>query len=442
MRNFQVEQSTENLTAHAGLALVGQLLSQTDLSQRLKRTTMGATGQPDISNADVVRSYLGLLCLGTNDFDHIEIHRKDSVFKKMLGIKTVPSAPTLRQRLEMAPNHWNAVIQEAAIDLLAQQSIPLKPCWGRHLALDADVSPFDNSGSHKEKVSRTYKGFDGYSPMFGYLGGYEGLCLGVELRAGKDHCQNGTPAFLRTVLARARQLTNQPLLVRLDAGNDAADNITVCREAGADFIIKRNLRKEDPRTYLTIAQTDSEAHITRPRAGKTVYRGVIDKSPSNDTPRYLVYAVTMCTSDAKGQLYLIPDIEVDTWWTSLKVDAETVIELYHEHGTCEQFHAEFKTDLDAERLPSGKFEVNALVLSLTMLTFNLLRVIGQKSLEVEDNPLPSEVWRRRLATVIKTLITIPCRLVYHARYWKLHFGKYCPFFHTFRRLYYDFAASS
>ncbi|MBP0987698.1 MAG: hypothetical protein J6S92_05410 [Oscillospiraceae bacterium] len=28
--------------------------------------------------------------------------------------------------------------------------------------VDIDVSPFDNSGSHKAGVSRTYKNFDGY----------------------------------------------------------------------------------------------------------------------------------------------------------------------------------------------------------------------------------------------------------------------------------------
>ncbi|MGV0036717.1 MAG: hypothetical protein ACNYPE_17840 [Candidatus Azotimanducaceae bacterium WSBS_2022_MAG_OTU7] len=30
--------------------------------------------------------------------------------------------------------------------------------------------------------------------------------------------------------------------------------------------------------------------------------------------------------------------------------------LYADHGTSEQFHREFKTDMDIERLPSGKFD--------------------------------------------------------------------------------------
>ena len=40
-----------------------------------------------------------------------------------------------------------------------------------------------------------------------------------ELRAGRQPCQN------KRVLKRARQLTDEPLLLCLDSGNDAMENI-------------------------------------------------------------------------------------------------------------------------------------------------------------------------------------------------------------------------
>ena len=67
------------------------------------------------------------------------------------------------------------------------------------------------------------------------------------------------------------------------------------------------------------------------------------------------------TEDRHGQPLLIPDLVLDGWWTSLSadtVDAKGLICLYQRRGTFEQFHSEFKTDLDLERLPSGKFETN------------------------------------------------------------------------------------
>lgn len=57
-----------------------------------------------------------------------------------------------------------------------------------------------------------------------------------------------------------------------------------------------------------------------------------------------------------------------------------IIALYADHATSEQLHSEFKTDLDIERLPSGKFATNALVLAGAQLAHNILRWIGQNGL--------------------------------------------------------------
>lgn len=67
---------------------------------------------------------------------------------------------------------------------------------------------------------------------------------------------------------------------------------------------------------------------------------------------------------------------MEGWWTSLDLPEADVIELYKDHGTSEQFHSEFKTDLDMERLPSGKFATNDLVLSFSVFAYNILRWIG------------------------------------------------------------------
>jgi hypothetical protein len=111
--------------------------------------------------------------------------------------------------------------------------------------------------------------------MAGYLG-QEGFCLGLELRPGGQHCQKGTPEFLRRVLGRARQLTAAPLLLRLDSGNDAIENIAVVaahdeqheQAAPAHYLIKWNPRKESPEQWLSYAE--EHGHWSEPRAGKRV----------------------------------------------------------------------------------------------------------------------------------------------------------------------------
>ena len=101
-----------------------------------------------------------------------------------------------------------------------------------------------------------------------------------------------------------------------------------------------------------------------------------------------------------------------------------VIRLYHEHGESEQYHSEIKTDMDVERFPSGKFDTNELVLELTVLAYNILRIIGQKSLKSSSAPKTKrKVKRRRIRTVISNLILIAGHVKEHARRLILSLGK-------------------
>ena len=149
----------------------------------------------------------------------------------------------------------------------------------------------------------------------------------------------------------------------------------------------------------------------------------------------VIFKVTERTIDAEGQVLLVPDIEVDTYWTSLNHSPEEVIKQYQNHGTSEQYHSEIKTELDLERMPSGKFKTNNLVLHLGLAAYNILRFLGQESLKATDAPLRKKAQRRRIRTVIQNLITLAAKLVYHARRYKIAFGRHSPWFATFRRLY-------
>ena len=111
-----------------------------------------------------------------------------------------------------------------------------------------------------------------------------------------------------------------------------------------------------------------------------------------------------------------------------------MLELYRQRGTSEQFHSEFKTDMDLERLPSGRFGTNQLVLLLGMFVYNILRIMGQISLKRQDSPLRGGVQRRRIRTIIQNLIMIGSKLVKHARQYILKFGSEAPWFKTFKRV--------
>jgi hypothetical protein len=227
-------------------------------------------------------------------------------------------------------------------------------------------------------------------------------------------------------------------LVRMDSGNDSLDNIKVCQQENAHYIIKRNLRRETPEGWLEIAKGCGQ--MEEPRPGKQVWMGErYIKKPGIKEPLRVVFCVSRRTTEADGQALLIPKVEAETYWTSLSDDVATVVGLYRAHGTSEQFHSELKTDLDMERLPSGKFRTNELVLLLGMVAYNLLRLIGQESLQEAGVPIRRQVARRRVRSVMQDLVYLACRLVKHARRWTLSFGRNCPWLKAWRRVYLRFA---
>jgi len=428
---YILEQGDQTLATHSGLALIGRLLERTSLSKRLNEVNLTRV-EPEISNGDVAFSYLGLLVQGRGDFDHIEPFREDPFFKQSLGIHKVPSSPTLRQRMDMAGQRWVPIVGQETIRLLKDLAVTPSPVLRDLVPLDVDVCPFDNSDTHKEGVSLTYKQVEGYAPIFAYLG-QEGYAICGQLRPGNTHCQLDTDIFLRQAIVNAKQITSQPLLVRLDAGNDSLDNIKVCIGESVHYIIKRNLRHESVEQWLSIAREHGDCEEERP--GKWVYTGSIYRDRELEHPLRIVFRVVHREISSTGQMLLVPEVEVETYWTSLSDPAATVIELYHAHGTSEQFHSELKTELDLERLPSGRFATNSLVLQFGLLAYNLLRFIGQESLKQNDAPVRRQRTRRRIRTVIQGLITLASRVVYHARRWRLVFGVHSPWFPVFCRIY-------
>ena len=141
------------------------------------------------------------------------------------------------------------------------------------------------------------------------------------------------------------------------------------------------------------------------------------------------------TIDKKGQMLIIPEIEVEAWWTTLHLPDKDVIGLYNDHATSEQFHSEIKSDMDMERLPSGKFATNTLILALTCLTYNILRFIGQLGLTGEKSPVRHAAKRRRIRTVMQELMYLAARLVNSGRRLKIVFSRYCPGFEAFKIVY-------
>ena len=202
----------------------------------------------------------------------------------------------------------------------------------------------------------------------------------------------------------------------LDSGNDASENIGIFMEESykynnVSFIIKRNPRQESKEEWQGSVRECCQ-NIQHPRDRKTFYIG--------QTFRDVTYSLSDNEEKTVGirTIYEITERTIDRYG---------------------QYHSEIKTDMDVERLPSGKFESNKLVLELTMIAYNILRIIGQESLKKKDAPGRKKIHRRRIRTVISNLMQFAGHLTEHAGRLVLSIGRSNRWRFTFKRLYDSFA---
>jgi hypothetical protein len=434
MTDFILKQLPYDLSNQAGLAMIGKYLKRININSLVDPAFAVRSG---IANSDILKSYLGLLCLGKNDFDAIEGQRNDAFFIRALGLRAVPSSPTLRQRLDAHAPAWFDVADRINAAVLAIKiagkpiDFGVLPCG--YMPLDVDTFAMDNSGTAKEHVGRTYVGVDGYCPLAAYLGTH-GFCLELALRPGSQHSASETEYNIERVLPMAIKLTDAPLLFRADSGFDSAKLMcaigtrskALSREVA--FIIKWNPRSTPVETIAKERLADASTVWNVLREGKRVcmWADHVEVRHGDEVLTLRrVYRLTERTIDKRGQKMLLPEYTLEGWSTTLpqaSFTPEQVIALYADHGTHEQFHSEFKTDMDLTRLPSGKFDTNYLVCALAAVAMNLLRLLGQHTLLGSDAPLRHTAQRRRIRTVMQELMFKAVRMVHHARQWVLGFG--------------------
>ena len=317
-KNIIVEFTNERIIPASGLAVVGTLLGKSGFIKKLNRMDITSNrSQHQIKNGDIVLTYLGMLCMGKPYFEAVHEMDDDKDFYKtaLFITRRIPSEETLRQRMDDIGDSLRQTILEQNVEMLLANKIQPTALANGLVLVDIDVTPMDNSKSKKEGVSRTYKGFDGYTPMMAYIG-TEGYAINFELREGKQHCQKGTVEFLQETIKLCHKLTDKPLLIRLDSGNDSIDNVAVLMDTGCFFIIKRNLRRESTDDWFEMAKQYCQ-NVNSPRDGKTVYIGsdwktVTSKQFNKEFTLRTGYEITERTIDKYGQFNLVPDVEVET----------------------------------------------------------------------------------------------------------------------------------
>src|SRR5271157_6169616 len=125
MKQFIIAQSKKEFyTSHSGLALVGLCLNKL-CSLPTKAIDAFPRKVGGIGIDDILRSYVGLLTMGKSDFEAITDCRDDDHFSQSLRIARVPSAETLRQRLDEVALNLLRIADACSVDFLKRVRVTI-----------------------------------------------------------------------------------------------------------------------------------------------------------------------------------------------------------------------------------------------------------------------------------------------------------------------------
>jgi hypothetical protein len=295
---------------------------------------------------------------------------------------------------------------------------------------------------------------DGYCPSVAYLASH-GFCLESDLRPCLQYSASETDFNLEPVVPVAQRLSAQgtkaPILVRMDSGFDAVRllrEIEACNRpvlGQVDWLIKWKARSTGLAALAAQLDAEPATRWEQACAGKRVttwqqplqVRGIVRSLRR-------VLRLIERTIDKPGQALLVPELTLEGWTTSLPgtLDAQAIIGLYADHGTHEQFHSEFKTDLDLTRPPSGKFDTNCFVCQPAAMVMNIPRLMRQCGLLGPDAPVRHSAKRQRIKTVMQELIYRAGRLNLTGRRLILGLGAHDRAAKVFMRSFAQFAATA
>jgi len=242
------------------------------------------------------------------------------------------------------------------------------------------------------------------------------------MRPGKQQSQKDSIPFVKKVLNNANEILSSEdytkVLCRFDSGHDSVDTVNALHSCDVNFIIKKKSKRNDiPEDLLEKAKSLHDKKVTYAYRSTSVYYGYFTgmcpagKDDVTDKAQ-IAFKIKERYKDKKGNVLLFPEIGVELYWTNLAEDAQTIVKLYRDHATSERYHSEIKTDLNFEKLASGKYRVNKMLLSALTNAYNILRMIGHFTL-LNQFDLPEGATgnreRIRMKTVLKDIIYVSAR---------------------------------
>jgi len=406
---FKLEETNDEITAHAGLALFGEFLFGLKLDQLIDSQLPAPGSGAGYACSRFVLPLVLMLQGGGRALEDLRELRADAGLRGLLGLDRIPSADATGDWLRRMGGGRGLGDLGAVNRAVVKRALSAEARTDYTLDIDATLI-----AAEKAEAAYTYKGFKGYAPMVGHLA-ENGLIVHDEFREGNDSPGARNLEFLQACVARM-PAGKRIARFRSDSAAYQAQVIDYCEEQGIAFAIGADLDAAVRKSLSSVAEwreyqdglIGETAHSMN--ATKGAFRLIAVKRPSQQS------------------LFVETSPRIKVIATNLSGSAEAVVAFYNQRGeSSENRIKELKLGLGMERLPCGDSAGNAAFFRIGVLAYNLFVLFRSAA-------LPSEWSRYQLGTVRWRLYQVAGKVADHAnRTWLKVRRHWLELFRSIRR---------
>jgi len=392
---FKLEMTPDTITAHAGLALLGEFAHGLGLpalvDRHLPLPGSGAGYRP----SEFVMPLLMMLNGGGQSLEDLRQVRNDIALRDLLGWDRLPSSDAVGNWLRRAGMSGGLYGLDRVNRELLRRALMADGIESYTLDMDATAIEAD-----KKSARMTYKGFCGYMPMVGHLA-ENGLVVADEFREGNDSPGARNLEFIKRCCARMPE-GKRIGSFRSDSAAYQASVFNYCESEGVDitFAVGADLDSAVLGAIRAIGEEDwrvyQDGHIA-----ETVHS-------MNETDK--AFRLVVVRRPVQGELFdgEDPRFRYKVIASNREESAEETIAWYNARGEhSENRIKELKIGLGMDRMPCGQFWANAVFFRIGVLAYNLFRLF-------ELVILPEDWRRHQIRTVRWRLYQVAGKVVRHA----------------------------
>lgn len=412
-KKIKIDFEGGDLTSDAGILLYKEFDEKIGFSNTIKENLFVEDSSADArthKNEDIAIQRIYQRIAGYTTDDNADDLRYDPTFINVLGKEALASQPTISRfnsRVTVETSKSYQQINEILQDKVYSIEMP------EHIIFDIDSTNFLTHGEQYGTDYNSHYGANGYHPLL-MFDGLTGNLIKADLRSGNVYTSRNVVRFIGPTLKKyIKQYPCITRIIRADSGFAIPELYEIAEQLDTFYVIRLKVNPTLYKLSSEFAEKMDKLYKRDSYSAHVIYGEFKYKASSWEKERRVVVKI----EKPEGQMCYNYTFIV----TNMTFSPESMVKIYCNRGTMENFVKEGKLGLSFDKMSSTDFIANANKLQEMVLAYNFNNWFRNLCLD------KTSMENMTIETIRAKLIKIAAKIVKGGRYLKFKLCSSCPY---------------